>query len=435
MSDGPSTRLLEYEAQALLERLNEQRPFALTLPMVAAAAPSVAAQAAIEAFLAQGRRHLRQIVDHYLAWLRSPAGALASAAQAQHRFALVRLRFLDVITQFDVFSDALAERSQHGYGEWLGGLDVAAADALALPGRWFSSPPVICHLDRGPGAAIRRVRTRLPGGVLTPVAMIRIPRERMVGSAVASSLVHEVGHQGAELLDLVAPLRELLEGLAMLRPEEAFAWRCFKTWISEIVADFWSVARVGITSTLGLMSVVSLPKAFVMRFSVDDPHPPPWIRVKISAAMGNALYPDLQWNRVSALWEALYPATLATPRDAAMFRSLERCIPAFVGALASLRPHRLGERTLAQALASDDRTPARLRLLWRDHRRRPDTLAGVPPTVALAALGQAKSDGWLGVTEEVTLLRRLLRFWALQSTVDAREICANAQPAALAMAM
>ena len=36
-----------------------------------------------------------------------------------------------------------------------------------------------------------------------PVAIIRVPRERMVGHGIASSLVHEVGHQGAALLGLV----------------------------------------------------------------------------------------------------------------------------------------------------------------------------------------------------------------------------------------
>jgi len=34
-------------------------------------------------------------------------------------------------------------------------------NALALPG-FYEAPPVICYLDRGAGAAIRRARTRLP---------------------------------------------------------------------------------------------------------------------------------------------------------------------------------------------------------------------------------------------------------------------------------
>ena len=68
----------------------------------------------------------------------------------------------------------------------------------------------VCYLDRGVGAAIRRARTRLPGGGDNPAAIIRVPRERMVGGGIASSLVHEVGHQAAALLGLVSSLRPVL---------------------------------------------------------------------------------------------------------------------------------------------------------------------------------------------------------------------------------
>ncbi len=435
MSHAQAIRMIEYEAHSLLERLNEVRPFALTLPMVAAAAPSVAAQAAIEKFLADGRSQLRKLARRFLHWLHSPAGSGAAPDLIQRRYAIVRMRFLDMLTQFDVFADALAERSQHNYGEWLGGLDVLAADALQLPCRPYFNPPVICHLDREPGAAIRRVRARMPGGGLTPVAIIRMPRERMVGSAIASSLVHEVGHQGAALLDLVEQLQAMLAQMAAARPAQRQCWLCLRTWLSEIIADFWSVARVGIASTQGLMSVVSLPAAFVTRFSVDDPHPPPWIRVKISAAIGNALYPDQQWQQLADTWDALYPLHQAAPQDAAAFRELERVIPEFAALLAGFRPSTLGGMALGQAFPLADCAPARLRSVWQEQRRNKGTLALLPPTQACAAIGQAKFDGWISATEEVALLRRLLRFWALHSTIDARTVCAQARPAPPALAI
>jgi len=435
MSHAQAIRMIEYEAHSLLERLNEVRPFALTLPMVAAAAPSVAAQAAIEKFLADGCSQLRRLASRFLHWLHSPAGAGAAPDLIQRRYAIVRMRFLDMLTQFDVFADALAERSQHNYGEWLGGLDVLAADALSLPCRPYFNPPVICHLDREPGAAIRRVRARMPGGGRTPVAIIRMPRERMVGSAIASSLVHEVGHQGAALLELVEQLQRTLEQVAAARPAQRQCWLCLRTWLSEIIADFWSVARVGITSTQGLMSVVSLPAAFVTRFSVDDPHPPPWIRVKISAAIGNALYPEQQWRQLADTWEALYPLQQAAPQDAAAFRELERVIPEFAALLAGFRPAGLGGLALAQAFPLAACAPARLRSLWQEQRRNKGTLALLTPTEACAAIGQAKFDGWISATDEVTLLRRLLRFWALHSTIDARTVCAQARPVPPALAI
>ena len=164
---------------------------------------------------------------------------------------------------------------------------MVSSDALALPG-YYEAPPIICYLDRGVGAAIRRARTRLPGGGENPVAIIRIPRERMIGSGIASSLIHEVGHQGAQLLGL----RQFLATGAARQAKpggDPLVWQLWERWISEIVSDFWSVARIGVVSTLGLIGVVSLPRPFVFRINVDDPHPIPWIRVKLSCAIGDAL--------------------------------------------------------------------------------------------------------------------------------------------------
>src|SRR5919204_1006064 len=150
--------------------------------------------------------------------------------------------------------ELITQRSESETGVWLAGLDVFAADALALPERYFEPPQVICYLARGPGAAVRRARTRLPGGGDNPVAIVRVPRERMVGHGIASSLVHEVGHQVAALLDLVPSLRPLLHAQGeRARPRHREAWMLWERWISEIVADLWSVGKLGIGSTLGLI--------------------------------------------------------------------------------------------------------------------------------------------------------------------------------------
>ncbi len=282
---------LEQEGRALLSRLGRLQSFALQETMVPAASLSVEAQSGIEKFLVRGRKSLRQQIHRFLDWIKSRAARATSPAEAQRRFTLLRLRFNVILSHFDIFSEALSQRSEADNGVWLAGLDVVARDALEVPGV-IDPPPVICYLARGPGAAIRRARTRLPGGESNPVAIIRVPRERMIGTGIASSLVHEVGHQGAALLDLVASLRaDLLRppphiaaadgfdngnvdaSVAAPRAGAAWAWSVWRKWISEIVADFWSVARLGVTATSGLIGVVSLPAAFVFRIDADDPHP------------------------------------------------------------------------------------------------------------------------------------------------------------------
>jgi hypothetical protein len=416
--------LLEQEARALLTRLARVRPFALHEPMVRAASVSNGAHSEIERYLAEGRRELRGRVRRYLSWLRGAEGQGSSPREAQRRFTFLRLRFNVVLSHFDVFADVLTQRSEHETGVWLAGLDAVAADALALPGGYFEPPPVVCYLDRGHGAAIRRARTRLPGGGESPVAIIRVPRERMVGSGIASSLVHEVGHQGAALLDLVNSLHPVLHGMQKVGGAKRLAWKLFDRWLSEIVADFWSVARVGVAATMGLIGVVSLPRAFVLRGGIEDPHPIPWIRVKLSCALGNELYPDPQWQRFARIWESFYPLAghvveedETERRQRELILLLDRMVPAFVQLLVHHRPRSLRGRSVQEAMGTDAQQPDRLRAFhgqWgRSFRRMRDT----PPALVFAILGQARADGDLTPEAESRMLADLLTYWALRQTL------------------
>jgi len=408
---------MDQEARSLLTRLARVKPFALLEPMLPAAALSTPAQKAIETYLATGRRELRQRLHQFISWLKTPQGRSTSPARAQEIFTLLRLRFNNVLSQFDLFADVITQRSEHETGVWLGGLDVVAADALALPG-YFTAPPVICYLDRGPGAAIRRARTRLPGGTESPVAIVRVPRERMVGSGIGSSLVHEVGHQAAALLELVESLRPVLKGMQQSGDSGRAAWECWERWISEIVADFWSVARIGIGSTLGLMAVVSLPKAFVFRVTTDDPHPTPWLRVILSCVMGQALYPHPQWKRMAQLWQSLYPAEELKPETSKLLDLIMTTLPGFVALVVNHRPRSLGGRSLAEVMQTQDRQPARLSAHFEAWQDKPHQMRTASPSLVFAVLGQAKMDGRLTPEQESRMFAYLLTYWALRSNLN-----------------
>jgi len=421
----PAFRLLEQEARALLTRLNRVKPFALQETMVAAAAIPQAAQTAIEQYLIAGRNRVRVRILEFLRWLASPAGAVATASQAQRKFTMLRLHFNASLSQFDIFSVALTQRSESETGVWLAGLDVAAADALRVAGRYYETPPVICYLERGHGAAIRRARTRLPGGGENPVAVIRVPRERMIGSGVASSLFHEVGHQGAALIDLVESLRPVLKKRQQNAGVEKTAWAYWERCISEIVADFWSVARLGITSTLGLMGVVALPSYFVFRMSLDDPHPMPWIRVKLSCAIGRALYPHKQWGDLERVWHELYPPTRLDQERQRLIELFERTMPQLASLIASHRPQKLRGASLAEVLGTRARSPEKLAAYFRQWRASPTRMRIAPPSLVFAAVGQARADGVISPEEESRTLRMMLKHWALGSALGNSAICAS----------
>ncbi len=399
----------------MLARLARLRPFALQEAMLPAANLQPRAQIAIEGHLRRGRAELQGLVEQFLAWLASGEGRAASAAEAQRRFSLLRVRFNTVLTHFDLFSDIVTQRSENETGVWLAGLDVASADALRLRARYFEEPAMVCYLDRGMGAAIRRARTRLPTGGENPVAVVRVPRERMVGMGIASSLFHEVGHQAAALLALVEGLRPELAVRAERRSNAAAAWRLWARWSSEVVADFWSVARVGVAATLGLISVVSLPRAFVSRVGDDDPHPAPWSRVKLSAAVGEALYPQPLWQRLHALWESYYPRQGLGAEQRRLFDLLEHTLPEMVGLLLQQRPSALGGASLVDALETRQLEPARLTRLLRRWRHQPSEMYTARPIVAFAALGQGRALGDVSPEEESVALAKLLTHWALRS--------------------
>jgi hypothetical protein len=425
MAIGSHARsVLMHETRALLARLALVKPFSLQESMLPAAALLPAAAVAIDRFLITDRRDLKRLLLSYLRWLQQPDDAV-TPAEAQRRFTILRLKFNIVLIQFDTFADVITQRSESETGVWLSGLDVVAADALELPG-YYESPPVICYLDRDVGAAIRRARTRMPGGGENPVAIIRVPRERMVGTGIASSLVHEVGHQAAALLDLVESLRPTLRGLQRGAAATRTVWQLWERWISEIAADFWSVARVGIASTLGLIGVVSLPRAFVFRLNVSDPHPIPWIRVKLSAAIGEALYPHPQWRQLSATWEAFYPTSGLARETQSLLEALQESMPAFVALLINHRPGALGGRSLMEAMETASRQPARLSALYQQWNSQPSEMYRATPTLVFAAIGQARADQRISPEDESTLFCKLLTFWALRATVNMSEICAEA---------
>ncbi|HEY3598406.1 MAG TPA: hypothetical protein VGL08_12955 [Paraburkholderia sp.] len=403
-------RLLEQEVLGIRARLDAQLPYALQMPMVPAANVSDEAMAAIEKHMQAARRQLRVQIAHFLRQLREIAATPHNVALAQRRYALLKLYFHAALTHFEIFAEVLTQRSQHGTGVWLSGLDVAAQDGLRQPGVPIAAPPVICYVERGHGGAIRRARTRLPGGGNNPVAVIRMPRERMVGTGVAASLFHEVGHQAAALLDLAnAYKRASPARTAHGQP----VWGAWERWISEILADLWAVSRVGIAATCGLMSVVSLPRAFVLRINLDDPHPAPWIRVKLSVAMGKALYPHPQWDQLEQVWERLYPRSQMNPGQRKAFDTLDRAIPQFVTVLLGMRPPALRGRSLGAVLRLPDRHPQHLLRMWHAVKARPQQFLADTPTLAFAVLGQARYSGLLPASQELKVIAELLQRWAL----------------------
>jgi hypothetical protein len=399
------------EAQGLLTRLSQLQPFETSMPMVMAAAVPYAAQKNIFLLMRTGKELLAKKVRKFIDRMQQPHNM--STEKCQAAYAVLKLQFNALLDQFDIFADVISQRGENETGIWVAGLDVLGKDALKMHHFMLDAPPLICYLDRGHGAAIRRARTRLPGGDENPVAVIKIPRERMVASGIGSSLVHEVGHQGSALLDLIPSLKPVLEDISKRDKAHSLSWTLLNRWISEILSDFWAVSFLGISATTGLMSVVSLPRYFVFRAVDDDPHPFPWIRVKVSLAFGKLIYPDDQWQRLERLWESMYPKTGLKSATLETIDNLEATLPHFARLIVEHKAVSLKGRQLQEIFPYQERQPQQLRNYYQQWKDDHELLAKQRPSLVFAVVGQARADNVITPFSENRLLTKMLRHWAL----------------------
>ena len=335
---------------------------------------------AVDRFLLDGRRRCDDRVRGLPRLAARAPGRGEPPSEQQRRFTVIRLAFNDVLAQFDLFTEAVTQRSEHRTGVWLSGLDMLAADALRLPGGFFDTPPVICYLARGPGAAIRRARTRLPGGGENPVALIRVPRERMVGHGIASSLVHEVGHQAAALLVAGRVAAPGAAGRASARCRRAGRRGvCWHRWISEIVADVWSVAKLGIGATLGLdrggqpAAVVRVPAR--RRGPAPDPVDPGSAQLRLRRTRSIRIHSGQGWP---TLWTELYPPARARGDAQPRWTSCATRYRRSSGSLLGHRPPALRGARLGDALCLPDRRRIALLAALRGLARRPARMFATP---------------------------------------------------------
>ncbi|CAN5904313.1 hypothetical protein BH11BAC7_BH11BAC7_04480 [soil metagenome] len=407
------TEFIANEAEAMLIRIRQLKPFRMTVSMVKSAAVSDRAFKGVDDHVNNAKRKLRISVIAFIRKLRhKKLEEQIDPVALQNQFTMLKLRFNSILDQLDIYADVLTQRSEQETGTWLRGLDILAEDGL-LPGKkYFELPALMVYLDRGHGGAIRRARTRLPGGDLNPVAVIQIPRERMCGNGIGASLIHEVGHQGAELIGLTLALKEATHKVGEQKIKNKKAWIYFERWVSEIVADFWAIAQLGIGATQGLMGVVSLPAYFQFRLDLNDPHPAPFVRVLLSCCSGSLLFPDPQWQRLEQLWNSFYPTEKLPEHKRQDLHELLEEMPEFIRLMINLRLKALNNQRLVEIFPIAERQPHLLRKYYGEIKKDRSILKRIPPTLLFAILGQAKADFKLCAKSESRLIQYQLTNWA-----------------------
>jgi hypothetical protein len=157
------------------------------------------------------------------------------------------------------------------------------------------------------------------GNYKMPVAMVRVPRERVIHPFLGASLLHEIGHQVIVDTDIY---QLVLKNLQEISPSPIWL-----IWLNEILADAWALSHLGVVGNRGTIHVMTRKPAQVFRLNESDPHPCGYLRVLIGIHLNGVLYPNSQWNQLANEWKGVYNLKKATSRQQRFILQREKEIP------------------------------------------------------------------------------------------------------------
>jgi hypothetical protein len=103
-------------------------------------------------------------------------------------------------------------------------------------------------------------------------------------------------------------------------------------------------------------------------------------------------------------------------------------MPNLVGLLMRHRPPKLRGRSLLDVARLADRTPQRLDEIQARWGSKPERMRTASPVLVFAVVGQARARGSITPEREATVLRRMLTYWALRSSLGVAAPIVAGQP-------
>lgn len=262
---------------------------------------------------------------------------------------------------FDTYVDVLTQRASARLGPLMAGCDMLARDALKRPHPLLaaSADPLV-YCDRGFGASMLRAGVRFPGGARNPVPLIQIPYEKLHRKYTLSSIYHEAGHEATVRLGLQRELQALLRRAVLDAGGSGTQADLFALWSNEIGPDFWAFCGCGPAQALGARDILALPPANVFRIGAGDPHPPPYLRVRLAFEWCRQQWGPGDWDAHDRDWQLLYPLHALSRATRRFFEHTAALLPAVATALRGGALHALGGRPIAALFDLDALAPAQL---------------------------------------------------------------------------
>lgn len=234
----------------------------------------------------------------------------------------LKLELSKAFVIYDLYLDLLSQRLAPKLGGLLAGCDKIALNGLRRnhPALKIIGPPLV-FLDRGLGASILRTGKPLPGGssserIRNELPLIQIPYNRITDKiGLSVGIFHEVGHEALVRLKIESELRRAIYDKFTHKGIPKQVIRLFVLTAKEIGPDFWAFCNCGIAQTFGIKEILSLPPNLVFKVSLNDPHPPPLLRILISIAFCKKIWGNGIWDIWEKEWYALYPLEKASKEN------------------------------------------------------------------------------------------------------------------------
>ncbi|MFN0180338.1 MAG: hypothetical protein ACKVZ0_16180 [Gemmatimonadales bacterium] len=400
--------------EELQARLGGVRALSESVPVIPAGSPAPRALAALEAGVGGAVRCLRREVARTTHELRrKPLAAWHGLYRANQRLAMLQLNADSLFRTLDLFADGIASRADASMGLLLAGADRVVAAALARPVPGYTPPLAVTYLDSaGRGGAIARARTELPGGVVLPIALIRVSPETL--PTRLTSLLHEAGHQLNSDLSLLSEGAAVIRGAAGSVVRDAASVDHWASFTSELLADLWGSFLGGEPAVDGLQRVLSLPGALLFLIKPGDPHPPGMVRVAFAIECSRRIHPDTVLSRLEKRFHEVYLPTPVPRNSRESLADLIDAVPAVVNAILEHRFEGLGGRTMRDVCDPRILAPREVRRGLATLLRDPARLAAEPPLLGLARLGYARLLDLVTPLAHDDLARRWLQAVARQ---------------------
>lgn len=255
---------------------------------------------------------------------------------------------------WDFYFELFGQR-QSEYADWLLSCDRIALDCYQTAYlnvgvvKHVPAPGPFAYMRTGfsPSTFRRGITLRALGKQINPFPLIQLPYHRLVNPWTLGAILHEVSHNFQNELGIQDAVPERTYEAARRSGASEQTAQTWAHWNREMYADLNGLLLGGPAVIESLMDVVARSRRETMTFQPQAPHPTPFLRTLISAALLKKMGMPRQAERYRQAWMLLYPQRHSNiPED--LLRTFSAVCDAVLNAVCFTSYPQLGGKSLAE---------------------------------------------------------------------------------------